>query len=101
MGKYNTRPTGGMWPGKHTNHGAWGVCMRTQIRFNLDDQMIWEQGLLVGNRFSDTIAGGSFGLLGSRDADVARHIAQDTSDLQPHPLLSEPNMPDEDVYFDA
>jgi len=89
-----------MWPGKHTNHGAWFTCMRTGIRFNLDDEMTWEQGLLVGTRFADSMSG-AFGLLGSRDADIARHIAQDTSDLQPHPMLSEPNMPDEDVYFNA
>ena len=27
-------------------------------------------------------------------------VAQNTTDLQPHPKLSEPNMPDEDVYFE-
>jgi hypothetical protein len=72
--------------------------MRSGIRANLDD-MVWEQGRLIAPEFSDTIAGGSFGLLGSRDADIARRIKQNVSDLQPHPKLVTPNMPDEDVYF--
>lgn len=61
--------------------------------------MVWEQGRLVAPQFSDVIQGGGFGLLGSREADVARKIKQNTSDLQPHPKLSQPNMPDDDVYF--
>lgn len=88
-----------MWEMKHTNHGAWSYCQRSGIKSNLDD-MIWEQGRLISPEFSDTLTGGNFGLLGSREADIARHLAQDTSDLQPHPKLSEPNMPDEDVYFE-
>ena len=88
-----------MWGSKHIDSGAWHYCMRSGVRFNLDE-MQWEQGRLIGPDFSDTIAGGAFGLLGSRDADIARHIAQDTSDLQPHPKLSQPNLPDEDVYFE-
>lgn len=88
------------WAGKHANHGAWHTCGRYGIRSNLDD-MIWEQGLLVSPEASDVIAGGGFGLLGSREADVARHIAHDTSDLQPHPKLSQMNDPDEDVWFTA
>jgi hypothetical protein len=87
------------WPGKHADHGAWHTCMRSGIRSNLDD-MIWEQGILVAPEFSDVLAGGAFGLLGSRDADIARHLRDDTSDLQPHPKLSQTNLPDEDVYFD-
>jgi hypothetical protein len=62
--------------------------------------MIWEQGRLVAPEFSDVIEGGAFGLLGSRDADIARRIKQNVSDLQPHPKLSTSNLPDEDVYFD-
>lgn len=65
------------------------------------DSAIWEQGMLVSPEASDTLSGGGFGLLGSRDADIARRIAQNISDLQPHPKLSEPNLPDEDVEFDA
>ena len=86
------------WPGKTTNHGAWAYCQRSGIRSNLDS-MVWEQGLLVDPEFSDVVAGGGFGLLGSRDADIARRIRQNTSDLQPHPKLSKPNLPDEDVWF--
>ena len=88
-----------MWEMKHTNHGAWAYCMRSGIKSNLDD-MVWEQGRLISPEFSDTLTGGNFGLLGSREADIARHIAQNTTDLQPHPKLSQPNMPDEDVYFE-
>lgn len=89
-----------MWPGKKINSGAWFTCMRSGIRYNLDD-MVWEQGRLVGPDWSDKVAGGSFGLLGTRDADIARRISQNTSDLQPHPKLSQPNMPDEDVYLNS
>lgn len=90
---------GNGWPGKHANHGAWHTCMRSGIRTNLDDA-VWEQGRLVDPKFSDTIAGGAFGLLGSREADISRRIKQNTSDLQPHPKLSQPNVPDEDVYLE-
>jgi hypothetical protein len=87
------------WPNKFLgDHGAYAYCFRSGIKSNLDD-MIWEQGMLVSPEFSDTVTGGNFGLLGSRDADIARHISQDTSDLQPHRKLSEPNEPDEDVDF--
>ena len=86
------------WPGKHTDHGAWHYCQRSGIRSNLDD-MIWEQGRLVAPEFSDVLAGGTFGLLGSRESDIAKRLRQNTSDLQPHPKLSQPNLPDEDVYF--
>lgn len=86
------------WPGKTINSGAWHYCQRSGVRANLDD-MVWEQGRLVAPQFSDVIQGGGFGLLGSREADVARKIKQNTSDLQPHPKLSQPNMPDDDVYF--
>jgi hypothetical protein len=87
------------WPNKFLgDHGAYAYCFRSGIKSNLDD-MIWEQGMLVSPEFSDTVTGGNFGLLGSRDADIARHISQDTSDLQPHPKLSEPNQPDEDVEY--
>jgi hypothetical protein len=86
------------WPAKKIDSGAWAYCFRSGIRMNLDDA-IWEQGMLVSPDFSDTVTGGGFGLLGSRDSDIARHISQDTSDLQPHPKLSEPNQPDEDVEF--
>ena len=85
------------WPGKHINSGAWHYCQRSGIRANLDD-MVWEQGLLVAPEFSDIIAGGQFGLLGSREADIARRIRENTSDLQPHPKLAQTNLPDEDVY---
>lgn len=87
-----------MWSAKHADHGAWHTCMRSGTRSNLDE-MVWEQGRLIAPEFSDTIAGGSFGLLGSRDADISRRIRQNVSDLQPHPKLSQGNMPDEDVYF--
>lgn len=86
------------WPAKHTNHGAWHYCQRSGIRSNLDE-MIWEQGLLVSPEFSDVIAGGRFGLLGSREADIARRLRQNTTDLQPHPKLSRENLPDEDIFL--
>jgi hypothetical protein len=86
------------WPNKTWDHGAYHYCFRSGIKMNLDSA-IWEQGMLVSPEFSDSLAGGNLSLLGSRDADIARHIKQDTSDLQPHPKLSEPNEPDEDVYF--
>jgi hypothetical protein len=87
-----------MWAGKHTDHGAWFYCMRSGIRSNLDN-MVWEQGRLVDPDWSDTLAGGNFGLLGARDADIARRIAKNTSDLQPHPKLNQGNLPDDEVYF--
>ncbi len=86
------------WPGKKISSGAWWYCSRSGIRMNLDDA-VWEQGILVAPDFSDLQAGGSFGLLGSRDADIARRIKEDTSDLMPHPKLVHPNEPDQDVYF--
>jgi hypothetical protein len=88
-----------MWSAKHIDHGAWFTCMRSGIRSNLDD-MVWEQGRLIAPEFSDTIAGGDFGLLGSRDADIARRVKQNTSDLQPHPKLQQGNLPDDEVYWD-
>lgn len=88
-----------MWAAKHINSGAWFTCMRYGIRSNLD-VMVWEQGRLVSPEASDTIAGGSFGLLGSRDADIARRIKHNISDLQPHPKLNQGNLPDDEVYFD-
>ncbi len=88
-----------MWAAKHIDHGAWFTCMRAGIRSNLDD-MVWEQGRLISPEFSDTISGGNFGLLGSRDADIARRIKQNISDLQPHPKLQQGNLPDDEVYFD-
>lgn len=87
-----------MWAGKKIDSGAWFTCMRSGIRMNLDES-VWEAGILVHPDFSDRVAGGQFGLLGSRDADIARRIKQNTSDLQPHPKLSTPNTPDEDVFF--
>jgi hypothetical protein len=86
------------WSAKYWNHGAYHYCFRAGIKANLDE-MIWEQGMLVSPEFSDVISGGNFGLLGSRDADIARRIKQNTSDLQPHPKLSQVNEPDQDVYF--
>lgn len=86
------------WPHKYIDSGCWAYCFRSGIRMNLDDA-IWEQGMLVSPPFSDKIEGGSFGLLGSRDADVARRIAQNTSDLMPHKKLSEPNQPDDEVWM--
>lgn len=86
------------WPNKTWSHGAYHYCFRSGIKSNLDD-MVREQGMLVSPEFSDTVEGGGFGLLGSRDADIARHIKNNTSDLQPHPKLGQPNEPDEDVYF--
>jgi hypothetical protein len=88
-----------MWPGKHIDSGAWFFCMRSGIRSNLDN-MVWEQGRLVDPDWSDSLAGGEFGLLGSRDADIARRLKMNTTDLQPHPKLSQPDNPDDDVYFE-
>ena len=88
-----------MWVAKHIDYGAWHTCMRSGIRSNLDD-MQWEQGRLISPEFSDILEGGAFGLLGSREADIAKRIRQNTTDLQPHPKLSQSNMPDDEVYFD-
>ena len=88
-----------MWGAKKISSGAWHYCMRSGIRANLDE-MVWEQGRLVAPDWSDSLMGGAFGLLGSRDADIARRIKDNTSDLQPHHKLSEPDNPDDDVYFD-
>jgi hypothetical protein len=88
-----------MWGAKKIESGAWYYCMRSGIRMNLDDAL-WEQGRLISPEFSDILAGGAFGLLGSREADIARRVKQNISDLQPHPKLSNPNEPDQDVYFD-
>lgn len=87
-----------MWAAKKISSGCWHTCMRSGIRMNLDDA-VWEQGRLIAPQFSDTVAGGAFGLLGTRDADIARRVKQNISDLQPHPKLSTPNEPDEDVFF--
>lgn len=86
------------WPAKKIDGGAWHYCFRSGIRDNLD-AMVWEQGMLVSPDWSDSVMGGAFGLLGSRDADIARRVRQNISDLQPHPKLSQPNQPDMDVYF--
>lgn len=86
------------WPGRHDCKSAWFYCQRSGIRVDLD-LAIWEQGLLVSPQFSDLQAGGQFGLLGSREADIARRVRQNITDLQPHPKLSQPNEPDQDVYF--
>jgi hypothetical protein len=86
------------WPHK-VCQSAWHLCLRYGIKSDLD-HMIWEQGMLLSPEASDTISGGAFGLLGSREADIARKVKQNTSDLQPHPKLSAMNMPDEDVFFD-
>ena len=90
---------GGMWSGKKITSGSWAYCMRSGIRSNLDS-MVWENGKLVDPDWSDTVKGGAFGLIGSREADIARRIKESTSDLQPHPKLSTPNLPDDDLYFD-
>ena len=87
------------WSAKYIDSGAWGYCFRSGIRMNLDEA-VWEQGRLISPEFSDSIAGGAFGLLGSREADIARRVRQNISDLQPHPKLSSPNLPDQDVYMD-
>lgn len=87
-----------MWAAKHIDSGAWFTCMRYGIRMNLDDA-VWEQGRLVCPDASDIISGGAFGLLGARDADIARRVKQNTSDLQPHPKLNQGNLPDDEVYF--
>ena len=86
------------WPAKHINSGAWFYCQRSGIRSNLDTG-VWEQGLLVAPEFSDILAGGRFGLLGSREADIAQKVRQNITDLQPHPKLSQSNLPDEDIYI--
>ena len=88
-----------MWSGKKITSGAWFYCMRSGIRTNLDDA-VWEQGRLVDPGWSDKLMGGTFGLLGSREADIAKRISQNTTDLQPHPKLAAPNSSDDDVYFD-
>ena len=76
--------------------GDWHFDARSGWKTQISD-MVWEQGSLVSNRFRD--GGSPLGLLGSRDADIARRIEYATSDLQPDPKLSQPNQPDEDVAF--
>jgi hypothetical protein len=58
--------------------------------------MQWQQGNLRDGRFADR---GTFPLIGSRDAAIARAIEYATSDLQPDPKLAQPNMPEDDVFF--
>lgn len=58
--------------------------------------MIWQQGNLRDGRFADY---GVYALIGSRDAAIARAIEYATSDLQPDPKLTQPNMPEDDVFF--
>jgi hypothetical protein len=57
---------------------------------------IWQQGNLRAGKFADT---GTYALIGSRDAAIARAIEYSTSDLQPDPKLAQPNMPEDDVFF--
>jgi len=76
--------------------GDWHFCARSGWKTQISD-MVWEQGSLISNRFADGKS--VLGLLGSRDADIARRIEYATSDLQPDPKLSQPNQPDEDLYF--
>jgi len=63
------------------------------------DSAVWEQGLLVSPEFSDVLAGGGMALLGAREADIAKRVRYNITDLQPHPKLSQPNLPDEDVFL--
>jgi hypothetical protein len=57
---------------------------------------VWQQGHLRAGKFADK---GIYPIIGSRDAAIARAIEYATSDLQPDPKLSQPNMPDEDIFF--
>jgi hypothetical protein len=74
----------------------WHNCTRCGIKTHLDD-MKKERGILVCNRAScdDTE------LLGARDIRRARAIAQgsELKEMQPHPLLTETPVSDEDVFF--
>jgi hypothetical protein len=67
---------------------------KTQI-----SNMLWQQGSLVCNRPCCDDQQQILGLLGSRDADIARKIEYATSDLQPDPKISQPNTPDQDLFF--
>jgi hypothetical protein len=86
----------GYLPGKRHFGGAWHFCARSGMRCQISD-MVWEQGSLIWNKYADS--GNSMGLIGSRDADSARRVQAATSDLQPHPKLSRPNQPDEELWF--
>lgn len=57
---------------------------------------IWQQGNLRAGKFADS---GIYALIGSRDAAMARAIEYATSDLLPDPKLTQPNMPEDDVFF--
>jgi len=65
------------------------------FRVGISDSQ-WQQGNLRAGKFADR---GIYPILGSRDAAIARAIEYATSDLQPDPKLSQPNMPDEDCFF--
>lgn len=83
-------------PGKRHIGGDWHICARSGMRCQISE-MVWEQGSLIWSKYADGNA--TLGLLGARDADIARRIEYATSDLQPDPKLSQPNQPDEDLYF--
>lgn len=86
----------GALPGKRHVGGDWHFCARTGFRWQISD-MTWEQGSFIANPYCDGI--NYLGLLGARDADAARRVEYATSDFTPDPKLSEPNQPDEDLYF--
>jgi hypothetical protein len=86
----------GYLPGKRHIGGDWHFCARSGMRCQISE-MVWEQGSLIWGKYADGQA--ELGLLGARDADIARRIEYATSDFQPDPKLSQPNQPDEDLYF--
>ena len=78
--------------------GDWHYCARCMWKTQISD-LSWQQGSLICNRARCDDKQQTLGLLGSRDADIARKIEYATSDLQPDPKLSMPDTPDQDLYF--
>lgn len=78
--------------------GDWHFCARCGWKTQISE-LQWQQGSLICNRSWCDDGKSALGLLGSRDADIARRVEYATSDLQPDPKLSQPNEPDEDVAF--
>ena len=85
-----------VFKGYRHHGGDWHRCAQCDTRTQIS-MLQWEQGSLVCPICSDTRD--ILGLLGARDADIARRIEAATTDLLPDPKLSQNNEPDEEVFF--
>lgn len=78
--------------------GDWHYCSRCAWKTQISD-LTWQQGSLICNRARCNDIAAPLGLLGSRDADLARRVEYATSDFMPDAKLAQPNEPDSDVQF--